>query len=97
MEVYLVNKLKYHSQATNEEKDRDLVFSAEDTEDDLEDKHRIIQARIRWVFSAEDTEDDLEDKHRIIQARIRWVFSAEDTEDDMEDKHRIIQARSLQC
>jgi hypothetical protein len=50
VEVYLVNKLKYHAQATSEEKERDLVFSDDDTEDDLEDKHRIIQARIRWVL-----------------------------------------------
>ncbi len=45
-----MNKLKYHAQATSEEKERDLVFSDDDTEDDLEDKHRIIQARIRWVL-----------------------------------------------
>ncbi len=48
-EVYLVNRRKYHSTATEEELDRKLSLeqTASSGCDSLEVMHRIIQARIR--------------------------------------------------
>jgi hypothetical protein len=45
-EVYLANKRKYHSSATEEELQRELSLNGQ--EGDREDVHRIIQARIRY-------------------------------------------------
>jgi hypothetical protein len=48
-EVYLVSKTKYYAEASAEELDRELVLDGLEDNSEIQEIHRIIQYKVRWV------------------------------------------------